>query len=71
MSCYLAACRYNDREDNGNPLQYSCLENLMDRGAWQDIVNEVTKRQTQLSDGTHTEPVGAFLGLSIKTTAVT
>ena len=43
----------------------------MDRGAWQDIVNEVTKRQTQLSDGTHTEPVGAFLGLSIKTTAVT
>ena len=23
------------REDNGNPLQYSCLENLMDRGAWQ------------------------------------
>ena len=56
---------------NGNPLQYSCLENLMDRGAWQDIVNEVTKKQTQLSNGTHTEPVGAFLGLSIKTTAVT
>ena len=43
----------------------------MDRGAWQDIVSEVTKRQTQLSDGIHTEPMGAFLGLSIKTAAVT
>ena len=31
------------REGNGNPLQYSCLGNLTDRGAWQDIVHEVTK----------------------------
>ena len=30
-------------EGNGNPLQYSCLENPMDRGAWQGIVNRVTK----------------------------
>ena len=30
---------------NGNPLQYSCLENPMDRGAWQDIVHEVSKSQ--------------------------
>ena len=30
----------------GNPLQYSCLENFMDRGAWQTIVYEVTKSQT-------------------------
>ena len=36
-------------EGNGNPLQYSCLENSMDRGAWQDTVNGVTKKQTQLS----------------------
>ena len=28
---------------NGNPLQYSCLENPMDRGTWWDIVHEVTK----------------------------
>ena len=28
---------------NGNPLQYSCLENSMDRGAWQDTVHGVTK----------------------------
>ena len=30
-------------EGNGNPLQYSCLENLMDRGAWWVTVHEVTK----------------------------
>ena len=32
-------------EGNGNPLQYSCLENSMDRGAWQAIVHGVTKSQ--------------------------
>ena len=37
---------------NGNPLQYSCLENSMDRGAWQAIIHGVTKIQTRLS--THT-----------------
>ena len=31
---------------NGNPLQYLCLENLMDRGAWQATVHGVTKSQT-------------------------
>ena len=31
-------------EGNGNPLQYSCLENLMDRGAWQATVHGVTNR---------------------------
>ena len=31
---------------NGNPLQYSCLENPMDRGAWQATVHRVTKSQT-------------------------
>ena len=31
------------REGNGNPLQYSCLGNLMDRGAWQAIVHGVAK----------------------------
>ena len=33
-------------EGNGNPLQYSCLENPMNRGARQAIVHEVTKSQT-------------------------
>ena len=35
---------------NGYPLQYSCLENPMDRGAWRAAVHEVAKGQTQLSD---------------------
>ena len=35
-------------EGNGNPLQYSCLENPMDRGAWQAIVHGVTKSQHNL-----------------------
>ena len=33
-------------EGNGNQLQYSCLENFMDRGAWQAIVHGVAKNQT-------------------------
>ena len=35
---------------SGNPLQYSCLENFMDRGPWQAIVHGVAKSQTRLSD---------------------
>ena len=37
-------------EGNGNPLQYSCLGNPMDRGAWQATVHGVTKSQARLSD---------------------
>ena len=33
-------------EENGNPLQYSCLENSMDRGAWKATVHEIAKSQT-------------------------
>ena len=36
-------------EGNGNPLQYSCLGNPMDRGAWQSTVHGVSESQTQLS----------------------
>ena len=36
-------------EGNGNPLQYSCLENSMDRGAWWAIVHGVAKSWTRLS----------------------
>ena len=35
-------------EGNGNPLQYSCLENIMDGGAWKAAVHGVAKSQTQL-----------------------
>ena len=41
-------------EGNGNPLQYSCLENPMDGGAWWAAVHGVPKSRTQLSDFTFT-----------------
>ena len=41
-------------EDSGTPLQYSCLENPMDRGAWWAAVHGVSKSQTRLSDFTFT-----------------
>ena len=39
-------------EGHGNPLQYSCLENPMDRGAWWATVHVVAKSQTRLSNFT-------------------
>ena len=43
-------------EGHGNSIQYSCLGNPMDRGAWQVIVHRVTKSQTQLKRlCTHTQ----------------
>ena len=41
-------------EGNGTPLQYSCLENPMDRDAWWAVVHGVAKSQTRLSDFTFT-----------------
>ena len=41
-------------EGKGTPLQYSCLENPMDGGAWLAVVHGVTKSQTRLSDFTFT-----------------
>ena len=41
-------------EENGNPLQYSCLENSMDGGAWWATVCGVSKSRTRLSDFTFT-----------------
>ena len=35
-------------EGNGNPLQYSCLENPMDRGAWRAAVHGVTQNRTHM-----------------------
>ena len=42
------------REGNGTPLQYSCLENPTDRGAWWAAVHGVAKSRTQLRDFTFT-----------------
>ena len=39
-------------EGNGTPLQYSCLENPVDKGAWWPAVHEVARSQTRLSDFT-------------------
>ena len=57
-------------EGNGTPLQYSCLENPMDGGAWWAAVHGVAKCQTRLSDFTFTfhfhalekwQPIPVFL----------
>ena len=50
----LSADRGFPGEGNGNPLQYSCLENPMDGGAWWAIVHGVAKSQIRLSDFTFT-----------------
>ena len=51
-------------EGNGNPLQYSCLENPMDRGAWTATVHGAAKSWTQLSDS-HTHTFSLLLYLVI------
>ena len=45
---------------NGTPLQYSCLENPMDRGAWRAAVYGVAQSRTGLSDFTFTFPLHAL-----------
>ena len=52
--CFLWLCSIPYREGNGTPLQYSCLENPMNRGAWWAAVYGVVKSQTQLRDFTFT-----------------
>ena len=44
------------REGNGNPLQYSCLENPMDRRAWQATVHGVAKSGTRLRNTHFSNP---------------
>ena len=47
-ACSIPGSRRSPREGHGNPLQYSCLENPMDRGAWWATVHGVTQSQTWL-----------------------
>ena len=56
--------------NHGNPVQYSCLENPMDRGAWHATVQGVAKSQTQLKQlnihtctHTHTHTQNSFVSL--------
>ena len=51
---YIYVCIYIYGEGNGTPLQYSCLENPMDGGAWEAAFHGVTKSRTRLSDFTFT-----------------
>ena len=51
---YLQYLGHGSREGNGTPLQYSCLENPMDRGAWWAAVHGVAGSWTRLSDCTFT-----------------
>ena len=57
---YLATTVSNMGEGNGTPLQYPCLENPMDGGAWWAAVHGVTKSQTRLSDFTFTFHIHAL-----------
>ena len=52
--CLIPGLGRSPGEGNGNPLQYFCLGNSMDRGAWQATVHRVRNSQTQLSDRAHT-----------------
>ena len=49
-SILLVIIRIHDGEGNSNPLQYSCLENPMDKGAWYTAIHGVAKSRTQLRD---------------------
>ena len=48
--CSIPGSEGSSGEANGNPLQYSCLQNPMVRGAWRATVHEVAKSQIQLTD---------------------
>ena len=50
---WIPGSRRSPGERNGNPLQYACLENSMDRGAWWATVRGVTKSQSWLSSLAH------------------
>ena len=50
-------------EGNGNPLQYSCLGNPMDRGTWWATVHGITKSQARLSDFTFTFTILQYMFL--------
>ena len=53
MNIWIIFCLWSPEKESGYPLQYSCLGNPMDRGAWWATVHRVAKSWTQLS--THTQ----------------
>ena len=61
--CLIPGSRRSTGGGNGNPLQYSCLENPMDWGAWRATVHGVTKGQMQLSTFAHGKNMPILKGL--------
>ena len=61
--CSIPESGRSSGEGNGNPLQYYCLENPMDRGAWLATVHGVAKSRTQLSDFTSLQEILAITSL--------
>ena len=59
VACLLP-CSFLIGEGNGTPLQYSCLENLVDGGAWWAAVHGVAKSRTRLSNFTFASYFHAF-----------
>ena len=57
--------RKSPGEGNGNPLQDSCLENPVDRGAWQATVHRVAKSRTRLNDFTFSPKLPSHRGCHI------
>ena len=64
VSCFgnadIVPARSKKGEGNGTPLQYSCLENPIDGGAWGAAAHEVAKSRTRLSNFTFTFPFHAL-----------
>ena len=60
QNTYIMVTMNADREGDGTPLQYSCLENPMNGGAWWAAVHGVVKSRTRLSDFTFTFHVHAL-----------
>ena len=56
-------------QGHGNPLQYSCLGNHMDRGDWQTTVHRIAKNQTRLRDYT-TNNAGWILSMVLEVTVL-
>ena len=54
LLAFVICVLFDDSQDNGTPLQYSCLENPMDGGDWWAAVHGVAKSRTRLSDFTFT-----------------
>ena len=59
--CSIPGSGRSPGEGNGNPLQYSCLENSMDGGAWWATVHGVSKSRTRLSDFILTFTMGVWI----------